>query len=291
MKFQKTMNPLFGASLPAPSLSIAERDRATLVPNVVCEMDCFDFLSRTRDASVDLAVVDPPYNLRKAGWDSFSSEQAFFDFTFRWIDALIPKLKHTGSVYIFNTPYNSAFILSYLVKRGMIFQNWITWDKRDGMGGAKRRYSNGQETVLFFTKSDEHVFNFDDIRLPYESTARIEHAKGKGILKNGKRWFPNPQGRLCGEVWHITSERHKQKKNGKTPKLDHLTPKPLEMIERIVRASSNPGDLVLDCFVGSGTTALAAKKLGRNFLACDADKKYVALAQSNLQRYEHHKHQ
>ena len=110
-------------------------------------------MNKIDDKSITLAVIDPPYNLHKASWDTFESEKKFFDFTTRWIDALIPKLKENGSLYIFNTPYNSAFILSYLVSRGLIFQNWLTWDKRDGLGGAKRKYSNGQETILFFTKN------------------------------------------------------------------------------------------------------------------------------------------
>lgn len=250
--------------------------------NQIYRADCLKFLEQVQNRTVNLAVIDPPYNMRKAYWDTFGSENDFFNFTFRWIDALIPKLKNNGSLYIFNTPYNSSFILNHLVRRGLIFQNWITWDKRDGMGGARQRFSNGQETILFFTKGENHIFNYDDVRLPYDSTARIEHAKKKGILKAGKRWFPNPKGKLCSEVWHITSERHKNKINGKTPKMPHLTPKPLEMIERIVRASSRKGDLVLDCFVGSGTTAIAAKKLGRNFLCCDSDKTYVELARRNL---------
>ena len=250
--------------------------------NQIYRDDCLKFLEQVQNRTVNLAVIDPPYNMRKAYWDTFGSENDFFNFTFRWIDALIPKLKNNGSLYIFNTPYNSSFILNHLVRRGLIFQNWITWDKRDGMGGARQRFSNGQETILFFTKGENHIFNYDDVRLPYDSTERIEHAKKKGILKAGKRWFPNPKGKLCSEVWHITSERHKNKINGKTPKMPHLTPKPLEMIERIVRASSRKGDLVLDCFVGSGTTAIAAKKLGRNFLCCDSDKTYVELARRNL---------
>jgi len=255
--------------------------------NEIYNFDCFDFLDRVDDSSVRLAIIDPPYNLNKASWDTFVSEKAFFDFTFRWIDALIPKLKPNGSLYIFNTPYNSAFILSYLVKKGMVFQNWITWDKRDGLGGAKQKYSNGQESILFFTKSRSHIFNYNDIRLPYESTERIAHAKVKGILKDGKRWFPNSKGRLCGEVWHIASERHQNKVNGKTPKMPHITPKPMELIERIVKASSNVGDLVLDCFVGSGMTALAAKKLGRNFICSDNNVNYFKLAKKNLINYGH----
>ena len=254
--------------------------------NEIYNLDCFDFLEKIDDNVVNLAVIDPPYNLNKAKWDTFKNEKDFFDFTFRWIDALIPKLKENGSLYIFNTPYNSAFVLSYIVNKGLSFQNWITWDKRDCLGGAKQKYSNGQETILFFTKGKNHTFNFDDIRLPYESVDRIEHAKTKGILKDGKRWFPNPMGRLCGEVWHITSERHKNKINGKTPKMSHITPKPLELVERIIKASSNVGDIVLDCFVGSGTTAVAAQNLKRNFICSDNNRNYVKLANKNLKKHD-----
>jgi len=250
--------------------------------NKIYEMDVFEFLKKVKDNSVDLAVIDPPYNLKKADWDTFKSEKSFFEFTFKWIDLLIPKLKNNASLYIFNTPYNSAFILQYLLKKGLIFQNWITWDKRDGLGAAKRKYSNGQETILFFTKGNKHTFNYDDIRVPYESEERIKHASKKGILKNGKRWYPNPKGRLCGEVWHISSERHKNKVNGKTIKLAHVTPKPLDMIERIIKASSNEGDLVLDCFMGIGTTAVAAKKLNRNFIGCEINKEYIKIANERL---------
>jgi len=253
--------------------------------NEIYHLDCFKFLNQISNGSVDLAVIDPPYNLHIAKWDTFRTEGDFFKFTYKWIDALAPKLKDNGSLYVFNTPYNSAFILNHLVKKGFIFQNWITWDKRDGFSVGKRRYANGQETILFFTKNQNHVFNADDIRVPYESTERIAHAAKKGILKNGKRWFPNPKGRLVGEVWHISSERHKNKVGGKTPKMLHLTPKPVEMIERIVRASSRPGDMILDCFVGSGTTAFVAKKLGRDFLACDSNEKYVELARKNLKKW------
>ncbi|MEO8065524.1 MAG: site-specific DNA-methyltransferase [Candidatus Doudnabacteria bacterium] len=250
--------------------------------NKIYNLDCFDFLKQIDNNTVNLAILDPPYNMHKADWDTFRNHKKFLEFTFKWIDALIPKLKKDSSIYIFNTPYNSAFILEYLIKRRLVFQNWITWDKRDGLGSAKQRYSNGQETILFFTKEHNHTFNYNDVRVPYDSTERIEHAKVRGILKNGKRWFPNEKGKVVGEVWHITSERHKHKVNGKVQKLPHLTPKPLDMIERMVLASSNKGDLVLDCFIGSGTTAVAATKLGRNFVGNDSDKEYVKIASNRL---------
>ena len=245
-------------------------------------MDCLDFLAGIASESVDLAVVDPPYNMSKAEWDRFSSTQAFLDFTFAWLDALVPVLKPDASLYVFNTPYHAAYILAHLVETGLKYQNWITWDKRDGIGGATRRYNRRQETILFFTKSNQHTFNHNDIRIPYESTERIAHARSKGILKNGKRWFPNPNGKLLGDVWHITSERHKTKKGGKTQTQEHATPKPLDMMERIIAASSDEGDLVLDCFAGTGTTAVAALKLGRSFIGCDSEPEYVHMANQRI---------
>ena len=234
--------------------------------NKIYPMDARDFLrEKVTDDSVALAAVDPPYNLRKAGWDTFASQDDFLAFTRNWLSLLIPKLKDGGSLYVFNTPLNAAYILQFLAEREMTFRNWIVWDKRDGISAPKRKYAGGAEAILFFTKGDRHVFNCDDIRVPYESEERIRYARKTGILKNGRRWRPNERGRLCGEVWHFSSERHKQKVNGKTQKMPHLTPKPLDMMMRIIAASSNPGDLVLDCFMGSGTTALALQKIGAKF--------------------------
>lgn len=245
-------------------------------------MDYANFLAQIDDYSIDLAIIDPPYNMGKGSWDVFSSTDEYFSFTYRWIDALFPKLKSSGSLYVFNTPHNAAHILPYLEKKGMTFQNWITWHKRDGFSSSKRKYNNDQETILFLTKGKNYTFNYDDIRLPYISTERINHAIKKGILKNGKRWYPNPNGRLCGEVWNITSERHKNKVNGKTVKLAHVTPKPIEMITRMIKASSNPSDLILDCFVGTGSVAIAAKKLDRKYICNDANSAYVAVAKERL---------
>lgn len=232
-------------------------------------------LKTVDDRSVSLAIIDPPYNLKVDSWDDFGSQEKFQRFTYDWVDRVIPKLKKTGSLYVFNTPLNSAFICQYLLGKKMFFQNWITWDKRDGFSYAKRRFAGGQETILFFTKSDRHTFNHDSVRVPYESKQRMIHAKHKGIIKNGRRWYPDPRGRLCGDVWHIVSERHKNKIGGRVQKLPHKTIKPLEMIERMVLASSKRNDLVLDCFLGSGTTACVCKKLGRSFIGGDADRDYV----------------
>ena len=250
----------------------------------VYNMDVMDFLeSKVADNSVDLAVIDPPYNMNKAAWDHFASHGRFLDFTFAWILGLLPKLNENSSLYIFNTPFNSAYILQFLVEHNMDFKNWIVWDKQDGVSAPKNKFVNGAETILFFTKG-KPVFNYDAIREPYKCAGRMAHAATKGILKNGKRWFPNPDGRLCSEVWSFSSQRHKSKQNGKVRKMPHLTPKPLDMIERIVRASSAPDALVLDCFMGSGTTALACQNLGRRFVGCEADSQYHELCLDNIRK-------
>lgn len=250
--------------------------------NKIYNEDAVTFLKRVPVGSVDLAIVDPPYNMKKADWDTFPSQEAFLEFTFKWLEALIPTLSEKGSLYVFNTPFNAAYILQFLVSKGLVFQNWITWDKRDGFNASTKRYTHGQETILFFTMSKNYTFNSDEIRVPYESVERIEAAKKRGILKNGKRWFPNPKGRLCGEVWHIPSARHSNKVSGRTKALDHVTPKPIEMIERMILASSQPGDLVLDCFMGSGTTAISAKANGRNFIGSELNIEYVRLAETKI---------
>ncbi|MGB9595874.1 MAG: DNA-methyltransferase [Candidatus Poribacteria bacterium] len=170
--------------------------------NKLYVMDCFEFLKAVPDEFADLIIIDPPYNMNKDDWDRFNSSDDFFRFTYSYLDKLVPKLKTTGSFYIFNSPFNCAFILKYLLDKGLIFQNWITWDKRDGLSFAKKKYTNAQETILFFTCSKNYVFNVDDIRIPYESVERIKHAKEKGIIKNGKRWFPNPKGKFSSSQFN-----------------------------------------------------------------------------------------
>jgi site-specific DNA-methyltransferase (cytosine-N4-specific) len=255
--------------------------------NKVFNSDFSTLLKKIPDNSIDLVCVDPPYNLKKAEWDTFVSDREFLNFTFNWIKQVVPKIKPGGSFYIFNTPRNSAHILGYLESLGLSFQNWITWNKKDGFTSTKKKFLPEQETIVFVTKpGGEITFNADLIRVPYESTQRIAAAKTKGILKNGKRWFPNDAGRLCPDVWQISSERHSHKENGKVKVALHPTVKPIALMERIVLASTNEGDVVLDFFAGSGSTLVAAKRHKRNFVGCDADPQFVKIAKQRLKSVE-----
>ena len=231
--------------------------------------DCFSFLEKLSDHSLDLAIIDPPYNMGKGSWDRFGGQKGFLQFTQSWIDAFLPKMKSKSSFYIFNTPFNSAFILPMILKYETLFLNWITWYKKDGLSASRKRYVNNQETILFFALSPDYYFDADAIRYPYHSQSRIACAAKKGIIKNGKRWFPHLRGRLCADVWDFSSYRHNNKVNGRIQKFLHPTPKPEALIERMLFASSRTGDLVLDLFSGSGTTAAMCLKHSRNFVGCE----------------------
>lgn len=254
--------------------------------NEIHEMDCVDFLTKMSDQGIctDLIIADPPYNMGKASWDKeYPGYNGYFSFMCQWMDLLHDVSSPGTSLYVFNTPYNCALMIEHLEGAGFTFQNWLTWDKRDGQGGSTKRYTRRQESILFMTVGDDYTFNADNIRIPYESTDRIAHAAKSGIVKNGKRWYPNPNGRLCGDVWHITSQRHKTKVKGRIVKPKHVTPKPRDMIERMVKASSNEGDLVLDLFSGTGVTSIVAKSLNRNYIGCDFTSEYVGYARQQLE--------
>jgi site-specific DNA-methyltransferase (adenine-specific) len=245
---------------------------------MLLNIDVIEFLNKVVDNSIDLVIADPPYNQNLDYWDNFNSEKAYFAFMYEWIELLIPKMKDNSSLYIFNNPRNSAYILSFLEQKGLKFQNWIIWHKKDGFSTHKRRFNISQEVILFFSKGDKYIFNFDEVRVPYESEDRIKNAINKGILKNGKRWYPNLNGKLCTDVWDFSSDRHKNKVKGKIIKSSHPTPKPEDLIQRIIMASSKEGDLVMDLFSGSGTTSVVAKKNGRKYIGCELDSTYFNYA-------------
>ncbi|WP_268748763.1 site-specific DNA-methyltransferase [Helicobacter pylori] len=153
--------------------------------------DVFTFLDKLEDKSVDLAIIDPPYNLKIASWDSFKNDEEFLTFSYAWIDKVLPKIKDTGSFYIFNTPFNCALFLAYLCQKKAHFLNFITWVKKDGFANAKKRYNHAQESILFYSMHKKnYTFNADEVRIAYESTERIKHAQNKGILKKQQTLVP-----------------------------------------------------------------------------------------------------
>ena len=243
------------------------------VNRVYCE-DALAGLARIPDGSVDLILTDPPYNLGK-DYGNASDQQSVADYlrwTEQWIDAALPKLKANGSLYIFLTWRYSPEIF-VMLKQRMAMMNEIIWDRRvPSMGGSVRSFSSVHDTIGFFVKRKDYYFDLDAVRIAYD--AATKKARSRSIFI-GAKWLEvgyNPK-----DLWSV-SRLHKEHPE----RADHPTQKPLEIIERMVKASCPPGGVVLDLFMGSGTTALAAKRCGRDFVGFELNPDYCAIIEQRL---------
>ena len=248
-------------------------DQPDWVNRVYCE-DALAGLARIPDGSVDLILTDPPYNLGK-DYGNASDQQSVADYlrwTEAWIDAALPKLKANGSLYIFLTWRYSPEIF-VMLKQRMAMMNEIIWDRRvPSMGGSVRSFSSVHDTIGFFVKRKDYYFDLDAVRIAYD--AATKKARSRSIFI-GAKWLEvgyNPK-----DLWSV-SRLHKEHPE----RADHPTQKPLEIIERMLKASCPPGGVVLDLFMGSGTTALAAKRCGRDFVGFELNPDYCAIIEQRL---------
>lgn len=232
----------------------------------VFNMDALEGIKMLPDNSVDLVVADPPYNLGKDyGNDSDKqTSKKFLLWTEQWLNLIIPKIKKTGSLYIFTTWRYSPEIFVFL-KSQMLMMNEIIWDRRvPSMGGSTRRFSSVHDTVGFFVKNKDYYFDLDSVRIPYDEETK--KARSRSIFI-GKKWLEvgyNPK-----DVWSI-SRLHKIH----SEREEHPTQKPLEVIERMIKASCPKNGIVLDPFLGSGTTAAACLLNERHFVGFELNTTY-----------------
>lgn len=240
-----------------------------------------DFLKgvdRLQDESVDLIIADPPYGLGKDyGNDSDKIKGAeLVDWTRSWIEATIPKMKKTASLYIFATWKHSPEVFS-MIKEHLIMKNEIIWDRRvPSMGGSTRNYSSVHDNIGFFVKDKAYYFDLDAIRIPYDE--KTLKARTRSIFV-GKKWLElgyNPK-----DLWSV-SRLHKIHKERE----EHPTQKPLEIIARMVKASCPENGLVLDPFVGSGTTIEACVTNNRRCIAYEINPEYCEIAINRIKRIE-----
>lgn len=244
------------------------------MPVRVYNEDALTGVGRVADASVDLVIADPPYGLGKDyGNDSDRlGGEEYLAWSRRWLDAVLPKLKPNGSLYVFLTWQHSPEVFSYLKTR-LAMVNEIIWDRRvPSMGGSTRKFSSVHDNIGFFVKSRDYHFDVDAVRIPYD--ADTKKARTRSIFV-GKKWLEsgyNPK-----DVWSV-SRLHRQH----AEREDHPTQKPLEIVERMVRASCPPGGTVLDPFMGSGTTAVAAARNGRGFIGFELNPDYFAIVEKRL---------
>ena len=243
------------------------------VDKVFCE-DALAGMARIPDESIDLILTDPPYNLGK-DYGNASDQQSVDDYlawTERWIDAALPKLKANGSLYVFLT-WRFAPEIFVMLKRRMTMMNEIIWDRRvPSMGGSTRSFSSVHDTIGFFVKRKDYYFDLDAVRIPYD--AATKKARSRSIFV-GAKWLEvgyNPK-----DLWSV-SRLHREH----AERVDHPTQKPLEIIERMIKASCPPGGIVLDPFMGRGTTAVAARRLGRKFTGFELNAAYCDVIAARL---------
>ena len=214
-------------------------------------------------ASVDLIIADPPYNLGKDYGVTIDKVdwQTYQTFTTQWLDEAVRVLKPTGSLYVFMGVRFISKLFGLLEDRyNLRFNGWITWHYTQGMG-RKRGFSPRHEDILYFTVSDDFTFHLDAVRVPQKYHRTRNNMAGA-----------NP-----GDVWEFSHVHYCS-----AERMPHPTQKPEALIDRIVQASSRPGDVVLDPFVGSGTTGRVAQIAGRDFIGIDMNPDYIKMTQKRL---------
>lgn len=225
--------------------------------------DCIAKLKEIESGSVDLIIADPPYNLGK-DYGNNSDKQDFKDyiqFSKEWIGECYRVLKNTGTIYIFIGFRYISYLYDILENDyHMNFVSWICWHYTQGIGKTKG-FSPRHDDILMFSKSTKYTFNLDDIKIPQKFYRKVNNMRGA-----------NP-----GDVWEVSHIHYCQKNRKK-----HPTQKPEALMERMVLASSNENDLVVDPFCGSGTTLRVCQHLNRKYIGIEINEEYVKMINERL---------
>ena len=246
--------------------------------NKIFNEDVLAGIGKIPNDSIDLIIADPPYCLGKDYGNNSDkkSPSEYLEWSKKWIDAVIPKLKDTGSFYIFLSWRYSPEIFSF-IKTRLTMINEIIWDRRvPSMGGSTRRFSSVHDNIGFFVKTKKYYFDLDAVRIPYDP--KTKKARTRSIFV-GKKWLEvgyNPK-----DVWSVP-RIHAQDPERE----NHPTQKPLEIIERIVKASCPEGGIVLDPFMGSGTTAAACVMNSRKYVGFEVNSKYCEIIEERIKKLQ-----
>ena len=253
--------------------------------NVIYTGDCIKVLNeKVGKKSIELIFADPPYNLSGNGlewkgnktggdwymvneeWDRISPPE-YMRFTRRWIEACRNVLKDNGAIYISCTYHNLAEVMVVLKQLDFEIKNVIVWKKTNAMPNmTKRVFTHSTEFVVWAVKGKKWVFNYEELK-------KINPEKQKDGSTKQMR-----------DVWSLPLVQGKERLRNKNGRAAHPTQKPEEMLRRIIIASSNKKGIVLDPFLGSGTTAKVAKSLGRNWIGIEKNRKYAELARKRISK-------
>lgn len=238
----------------------------------IIEGDCLKVLRQIPDDSVDASFADPPFNLKKK-YTSYDDKKALEDYLSwceEWLSELVRVTTPQGSIFVHNIPKWLTYFAGHL-NQIAVFRHWISWDSMSVPLG--KTLLPAHYGILYYTKRAKG-FKFYDVRIPHKKCRLCD-----AFLKDygGKKAQMHPFGTLASDVWtDIHRIRHNKRRD------EHPCQLPIHLLERIVLMSSDPGDVILDPFMGTGTTAVAAKRLGRHFIGIDIDEEYAQIARENV---------
>jgi len=242
--------------------------------NQIIQGDCIEVLRQIPDDSVQMVFADPPFNLKKK-YNRYKDKQEqdkYLKWCYDWLDQMIRILHPTGSLYVHNIPKWLTYYAAYLNEK-IIFRHWIAWEAAGAPMGKTLLPSH--YGILFYTKSKQN-YKFYDVRFPHKRcrTCGTFH-KDYG----GKKDLMHPFGTLLSDVWNdIHRIRHNKRRD------EHPCQLPIPLLERLILMSTDEKDIVVDPFIGTGTTAIAAKRLGRRYIGIDIDPKYLDITRKKLER-------
>lgn len=249
--------------------------------------DCIFFLKSINNNSIDTIFADPPYNIKKAAWDNIGNIDEYVSWSINWIKEASRILKPTGTLYICGFTEILADLkrpaLDYFYKC-----KWLIW-YYDNKANLSNDWGRSHESILCLRKSKDFTFNIDQIRIPYNKhTIKYPERKqngqnsqyGRGLPN--KMWQPNPNGAKPKDVINLPTTC-----NGMEEKTEHPTQKPEALLRKLILASTNENDIIVDPFSGSGTTAVVATELNRKFLVNDNCTEYNKMADYRLQTVKH----
>lgn len=264
------------------TISLEGPSKADEIENCLIYQDLFNCLDFLPTQFIDLAVIDPPYNLTKKYGNNKFAKTSSSDYE-EWLDSWVTKLKRclkpNASLYVC-CDWQSSKSVQTILEKHFIVRNRITWEREKGRG-ANANWKNCSEDIWFCTVSNEYFFDVDAVKLKRKVIAPYRHLSGEP-----KDWEETSTGnyRLThpSNLWtDISIPFWSMPEN-----TDHPTQKPEKLIAKLILASSKPGDLVFDPFLGSGTTAVVAKKLNRRFVGVEQEPEYCQMSIKRLNRAE-----
>lgn len=245
--------------------------------------DALELLGSLEGASVDLVVTDPPYAIGKDSWDEFASLESYVSWCDQWLAEVSRILAPGGTAYVCGF---SEILAEIKVRSQRHFPGgcrWLIWHYRN-KANLGSDWGRSHESILHWRKSPGHKLDIDSVREPYNAHTKRYPTRVQAVSSQyggGKRrdtWQPHPLGAKPRDVFEVPVLC-----NGTAEKTGHPTQKPIELIQKFVRASSSPGQLVVDPFGGSGTTAVVCEQESRRWIVGDADARYLGVARRRLE--------